>query len=291
MVYSVFLDPECVEEACEGGRTTLVSMLRGFLQNCLIAETKGSWRVGPELRDAVSKVPDQEIRLQLGVLLEILAKRNRFKEAICCDPEDYESPIAELAAQDLDNPDIDHFVFRSGHNTQNPKTSNANSYDLSGFCARRSESVQATTVAGESIRFEKIFDRFFRRLVRLSDEVTIIDYMCGRKFGENYYKNIPLWAEELEKLDRSFIFRLVTEIIAPRDEQSLRHRLDEVFDGTLVCWKLHCFDRGTLPHERFFITDSFTIDIGRGIDLVNPNTQLNRDLKIGLSDTPTLPKF
>lgn len=289
MIFCVFIDPDCLAEAEAEGPIaggSLIALFQAALQNCFVAETKGSWRVGGDLRAAVEAISDQDLRKKLTELLVALATRNRFEEVIECDEGDLDTPVGDLAVADVENGDLDHLILCSSRILDHHKVSSLATYPVSGFSSARSEAMEGRTIAPDSLTFEQIFAQRFARLIRLSHKIAIVDYKLGHDFSGNYFENLALWATSLKETGRPLEFLLVTECKSPGIERSIRDRLSEVFDDCSVNWILK--SEGDLPHERFLITPGFAVDIGRGVDLINPRTMKNRDLKIGICGMPSV---
>jgi len=87
MVFYVYLQSSAITDAASAGAhgmQNLISILRGFLQNCCLAEFYDD-RTRSEIKAAVEKLPEDFDRASLKKVLAQLAKRNRF--VYCLEPD------------------------------------------------------------------------------------------------------------------------------------------------------------------------------------------------------------
>lgn len=293
MVYCVFLDPSCIEEADQAGEfgyATLFEIMLGLLQNCYLADTK-AWTVGPALRNAIESISDQDARLRASELLAIFEKRKRFLNVIDCDSEDQTTACGEVAIGNWQNPLVDHLILGREVFRPLPKTSTLPTYSLSGFSLRRSESVQGKSVARGHYDFSQIFSQYFRRIIQSSAHVKIIDPIVGSNFNDNYSVNLRLWIEQLKSLETPIRIELHTECGRKRSDnlRDLKESIVADCDRSNITFSVVPYGPYQLPHERFIVSSDFTLVIGRGLDLIDPLDRKNRDLFVGFASPPFLP--
>ena len=87
MVFYVYLQSSVIRDAAAAGphgMQNLISILRGFLQNCCLAEFWDD-RTRAEIKTAVDDMPEDFDRAALKKVLTQLAKLNRF--AYCLEPD------------------------------------------------------------------------------------------------------------------------------------------------------------------------------------------------------------
>lgn len=291
MVYCVFLDPACIEEADqvgEFGYATLFEIMLGLLQNCFLADTK-SWSVGGSLSNAVQKIQDQDARKRAIELLVLFQNRNRFLDVIECDADDVETPCGAVAVADWENPRLNHLILGRDIFQDLPKTSTLPTYPMGGFSRERSESVYGKTVRRGHYSFSQIFAQHFACIVRESSVIKLIDPVAG-EFTANYVHNIPLWINELDDLGTGVSVELHTAFKEPRNFTRLGEFISDHCRDSSISFKIVPYLPKELPHERFLIASHFTLVIGRGIDLVDPADMRNRDLFISHAVPPTLPQ-
>lgn len=290
MVYCVFLDPSCIDEAeqaGEFGHAALFEILLGLLQNCFLAETK-SWTVALGLAKAVEGIQDQDARKRALEILALFQTRSRFLDVIECADNDYETPCGSLAVDDWKNPRLDHLILGRDVFQSLPKTSTLSTYPSSGFSLQRSESVVGKTVRRGQHDFTQIFSLYFACIVRESSVIRLIDPIAGR-FGENHFHNILLWIEEVDRLRSDISIELHTEFEDSNNFSRLSSFISEKCEGSGICFTVIPYNKDQLPHERFLVANHFTLVIGRGIDLVDPKTLRNRDLFVSHAVPPVLP--
>ena len=88
MIFYVYMDPKVLSTENlqhKYAMQTFIGILRGFLQNCFIAEFE-DYRIQEAIKIQVKKLPNNAGRKEIKTLLATLMKRNRF---IYCIIPDY----------------------------------------------------------------------------------------------------------------------------------------------------------------------------------------------------------
>ena len=108
MIFYVYLEPEVISVAKEDGPYAMqcfISILRGFLQNCFIAEFE-DYRVQQAIKEQVAALPNTFDRTVIKKLFAALAKRNRFIYCLVSDEgsrrDDVACVLEQAAAAFLD---------------------------------------------------------------------------------------------------------------------------------------------------------------------------------------------
>lgn len=284
MIFCVFLDPESIRQsAAQGdlGADHLIGVLRALLENCLLAETT-DWQVGGELKEVVKAIEEPNLRMRAIALLEKFATRNRFADFLEPLESNADALPAAVALANRDHPSLDAILTESPepHPPGRTEVIPIGRFNGSDFAANRSHSSRGRTLPNGEMQAAEFFEAFFSKLTLVSlPKWEVCDYALGESgFGENYFHNLRWWIEFLARSDEPIEFVVHTQ---GRQNQRIQNRLDELSEGTFVRSrvKIHEF----LPHERYLITGAFVLNIGRGIDLIDPHTQRNRDIHISIA--------
>jgi len=283
MIFCVFLDPESVRQAAaqgELGADHLIGVLRALLENCLLAETT-DWQVGTELKDAVKAIEEPNLRMRAVALLEKFATRNRFADFLEPLESNADALPAAVALANRDHPSLDAILTESlePHLTGRAEVIPIGRFNGSDFAANRSQNSRGRTLPQGQMQAAEFFEAFFSKLTLVSlPKWEVCDYYLGQNFNDNYFHNLQWWIEFLAKSEEPIEFVVHTQ---GHLDQNIQNRLDELCDGTSVRARVKTHD--SLPHERYLITSAFVLNIGRGIDLIDPHTQKNRDIHISIA--------
>lgn len=284
MIFCAFLDPESIRHsAAQGdlGADHLVGVMRALLENCLLAETT-DWQVGAQLKDAVKAIQEPNLRKRAASLLEDMAKRNRFADILEPPDENPEASPAAVALANRDHPALDVILTESPapHPPGRAEVVPIGRFNGSDFAANRGRAGRGVTLREGEMQAGAFFETFFikLRLARLP-KWEVCDYALGTSgFGENYFHNLRWWVGFLAKSGDPVEFLVHTQGSLL---QNIQNRLDDLCDGTSVQARVKIHE--SLPHERYLITRAFVINIGRGIDLMDPRTQQNRDIHLSIA--------
>jgi hypothetical protein len=284
MIFCVFLDPETIRRsAAQGdlGADHLIGVLRALLENCLLAETT-DWQVGGELKDAVKAIEEPNLRMRAVALLEKFATRNRFADFLEPIESNADALPAAVALANRDHPSLDAILTESPepHSPGRTEVIPIGRFNGSNFAANRSQSTRGRTLPQGEMQATEFFEVFFSKLRLVSlPKWEVCDYAIGDTgFGENYFHNLRWWIEFLAQSEEPIEFVLHTQ---GHLRQNIQNRLDELCEGTSVRARVKIHE--SLPHERYLITSAFVFNIGRGIDLIDPHSQRNRDIHLSLS--------
>lgn len=284
MIFCVFLDPESVRKLSSMGglgADALIGILRVLLGNCLLAETT-DWRTGQELREAVQKIANQDVRARVSALLEGFWRRSRFVAILEHEDGDEDVSTAAVALRNRSHAFLDAIItetpgpFPAGRAEVTP----AESFHGSDFAARCQQAGCGLALAEGSIQPADFFTKHLSRLVLVEGKFEIYDRVIGRAFSDNFFENLPHWVDFLKQADHGIELAIHTE---GGHTQSVQDRLNILCEGTKLTPKVVRRDDGSLPHERFLKTPAFILNLGRGIDLFDPHTGRNRDLHITFS--------
>ncbi len=290
MIYCAFLDPKsvCKLSSMSGlGADALIGILRVLLGNCLLAETT-DWRTGPELREAVKKIANQDVRARVSALLEAFWRRSRFVAILEHEYGDEEAPTAAVALRNRSHAFLDAIItetpgpFPEGRAEVTP----AESFHGSNFAARCQQASCGLALAEGAIQAADFFNCHLSKLLLVEGKFEIYDRVAGRDFGSNFFHNLPLWVDFLKQAEHDIELAIHTE---GRQIQPIQKHLEELCEDTQIKPTVIRHEDGSLPHERYLKTPAFVLNLGRGIDLFEPHTGRNRDLHMTFSPRVSLP--
>ncbi|MFC1452075.1 hypothetical protein ACFLSJ_01870 [Verrucomicrobiota bacterium] len=294
MVFYVYMQPEVVTEAKEGGPyavQALIAILRGFLQNCCIAEFD-DYR--DSLKTAVNALPEDFNRTELKTVLSKLARLHRF---IYCLEADYMSgqPWTDQALQQSRACLIDLLLLEAAAQDRRPdgdaEVCGLATYQNTEFERNRFEvaSDGKTFSPGEYGETDFLDIVFLKILRNARGDIVVYDCILGEKFGDNF-----------EHTMKEF-FRWIERILPDPNECSLaihcgtpKKATPAHIKGQLASWRtgrvanmrvqIHYYKavdgKSLMPHQRFILTDQFAVEVDRGFDFLDRKTHRNRDVSL-----------
>jgi hypothetical protein len=283
MIFCAFLDPDSIRKASglgEVGMDQLLGVLRDLLENCLLAETT-DWQVGSELKEAIKAIPDTDLRKKAASILETFANRNRFASFLDPNGTSMNMSVAAVALANRDHAALDVIVTEvpPPYPEGRAEITSVTRFNSSQFASNRSRSARGITLHGGEFLAGQFFQEHFSRLLLVVEKFEIWDYAIGKYgFGGDYYPNLKWWIGFLSQADSDVELTIHT---VGNQQSAIQRCLDLLCQDTCVRPMAEIHDK--LPHERYLVTNAFTFDIGRGIDLIDPNTGMNRDIRIALS--------
>lgn len=258
-------------------------LFQALLQNCLLAEVAGTWRLGAELKDAVKEIKNQDVRKKMVAILERLADPNncRFTEIVTGFEEDYDSTIAEMLATQSENDELDLIVSESDVDDGTVESTAIVNFNQSNFSTvRSSRAVSGLTYAPGSRTAEPLLNEAFGRLLKHTDRLEIYDRVIGLSFGGNFHEALGHWCTFFKSKSGALSLTLHT---TGNQVDAVQRKLDEdLEDRDDVSAKVVGHLEEDQPHERFLRGGGFTLNIGRGVDLFDRDGNC-RDVKISLS--------
>lgn len=302
MIFYVFLDPEVIGFANQLGGLGLQSLngiLRGFLQNCFIAEFI-DYRIQQSIKDQINALPEIYERTIIKKLFTALQKRNRFIYCLIPDHSGKKSDVQCCIEQAISS-FIDLLLLKQIPSDipipPGIEVTTLDSYQNCDFECNRSLLASNGRTLREGDLDEKDFlDQNFMKALRYASRIEICDRLFGRKFGDNYLhttKIMLLWLEEVlsDPNNCTLIFHSgkPDETFGP-DIDFIRAQISGLRRGRLTSLQIqlvlydHEIPDKCLPHERFIFTDQIAFEIGRGMDFIDRKTRKNRDISIGIKD-------
>src|SRR6266542_2892069 len=289
MFFYVYLQPEVISVAQKNGALglqVLISILRGFLQNCCLAEFE-NYRVQPAIAEKVERLDDNYDRKIIKELFRVMEKRNRF---IYCLPnhEEAESEV-ECAKDQAEEAMLDLLLLVDEDDEfEMIEVATLFDYQHSEFEVVRSKLVaEGLTLAADALAGKEMLDRYLKKALRYASSIVVCDRLFGEKYAGNYEYSAKVlfqWLEQALADPASCAFTFHCGEPDPdagaRDLDTMRRELTGFKVGRLVGFRLKLQLYGTdtrdfLPHQRFIITDQLAIAVDPGMDFMNPRTGRN----------------
>jgi hypothetical protein len=287
MIFVVAVEPDCIPSCLalgDLGEDQIVGVFEALLQNCLLAETTGSWRLSAALTDTVKAVTSVSIRKRLTAILETLLSPTtncRFVEAIQGYEVDYESTILEILASQGNNSELDAIITSELIQCTTVDSVKITEFNRSNFARERSRLASSSIVyAPKDIQAADLLNEVFHRVIKYSDKIEIYDRQMGISMGGNYHEAIEHWCQFFASFDRKLSLHVHT---TSNQAAATKRKFAEHLSNTKVQLSVYAHDEEAQPHDRFLRSCGFTFDIGRGVDLFD-RSGFCRDVKIGLSD-------
>jgi len=293
MYFYVFLQPELFEEAAEDGEDAaqhLLAVLSGLLQNCFLAVFEDD-RWGELVKEKLEIWPETMTRSSLKKILVRFKKRKRFLYSISPDYMGERSDVscvfeqAKAALLDL----ILVLASESDHPTlEGVEIATRRSYQHTSFESRRSDlAVHGKTCNKDEMAEAGFMEFHFAKALKYAEKVQFCDRVCGsRSLTQNFrytIRQLMAWLGGV--LSDPANCRVVFHMGQPKG-QGMNFILDEIRSfkrGPLsrTAIEVHFYEEAlpspTLPHQRFILTDQIALDVDRGLDFLDENTQRCRD--------------
>lgn len=299
MIFYVYLDPDIFSQAEDNapyGSQALIAALRGFLQYCCVMEFD-DYRVQEAIREKVEAMASSYDRKIITVLLETMAKRNRF---IYCLSPDYMTNKSDLETmfEQAEQTLIDLALLEAAPEEgaavpSSLQIATLENYQSSEFEKTRSHLAGVgSTPAPGSMGNEEFLNTHFLKGLKHAAKIEICDRVFGDRFGDNFRYTVQ---EMIKWLSTVLIDPSNTELHfhcgEPREctrdflISELEKSRDKHVEGLPV--HIHIYDttdnQNPLPPDRFIITDQVCLSIGRGMDFLDRNTGKNRDVSINIA--------
>ena len=294
MVFYVYIHPNVFKDAAESapyGMQILIGILRGFLQNCCVAEFEDERTYG-EIKGIVEDLPADFDRRTVKKLMVHLKKQNRF---IYCLEPDYlgEKSDLQCVSEQADRELIQLLLVSEGeeieHGEGDFELARLNTYNGGDFEEERSKVASGGLAPRDGdLHDNEFMDQHLLRALKHAGSIQMCDRIAGTKFGDNYEYTIHALIKWLgSHLADSSVCHLGFHF-----GQADGHKSSYI-QGELANYKSESLPPSTelkvgyysdLPHQRFIITDQFALEIDRGLDFLNRRTGKNRNVSINLKN-------
>lgn len=299
MLFYVYLDPnifsgDIVEN--DYAMQVLTSILRGFTQNCCIAEFE-DYRIQESINEQVNSLPDTFERKIIKSLLTKLSKRNRFIYCLVPDHSGGKKDILCVIEQAV-NCFLDLLLLKAlKDDIEYPKEieiATLTTYQRTVFENDRSSlSNNGRTFVNGELDEKNFLDWCFGKMLCYPSRIEICDRLFGSRFGDNFVYTVKTffrWLEPIIAEPESCKIVFHCEKPDGHTDHHIKTQLVSFKRGRLANLPMEIQfyqlpdSNKSLPHDRYIITDQIVIDFGRGLDFLDRNTKKNRDLTIGYKD-------
>ena len=303
MVFYVYFDPSVIAAAEEGGGyglQCLIAVLRGFEANCLLAEFDDYFVQGC-IEQRLNDLKDDNARKALKSLFATLNKRNRFVYVLVSHDGPPEVRVADALLQGK-SAELDLVMAERADSQPNPdniSTCNLMTYNTSPFEAERAAvSNGGRTFAAGSHAERDFLDWTLRKALKHCATIRVYDRLFGERFRGNYEcsaKAFIQWLETFVEAPYQVSIHIHCGLPGGNTDHFMQNKLSTFRRGRLVGMpvKIQFYkaadrfrdtgDHEALPHQRYLVTQQFALDLGRGMDFLDPNTLKNRDGKFGFA--------
>ena len=298
MFFYTYFDPESINVAEKHKiNSSLINLLRNWVANCIIFTFQDD-HLRQTISDNINKVTDPGDQKRIKSLFILLEKRNRFIYEILPDYEGRKTDIQCLAEQ-IDKLYIDFLLLETetlDDSSINKKIqySSITKYEHSNFEEMRSKiACFGMDFFGNEFDYKNFYERIFHKAMATANSVQIWDRLIGA-WGDNFKYNLRkfiYWLETITAMQETLQIEVHCEKPEGRLDETIISELESLLKGNIRNIHITFYEKRKLPHQRFIVTDQIALDIGRGIDLIDPKTKKNRDTSISLKDLLDLKKL
>lgn len=293
MFFYVFLQPEVfAESAADGEDATqnLAAILGGFLQNCFLAVFEDD-RWGPAVKEILEVWPENMTRRRVMSILVHFKKQKRF---LYCIKPDYAGirPDLDCVFDQATSIPLDIIlVIASEKKRSEPvgvEVVTRRTYQTSAFEPKR----LILAVHGKTCRpgeMEEIafLNYHLAKALKYATEIHICDRVSGRtNLTDNFrytIRRLMAWLGGVLADPRSC--KIVFHMGQPsgQGEDFVIQEISSFRRGPLshTPIEIHFYTESlpnpSLPHQRFILTNQISLNVDRGLDFLDKNTQKCRD--------------
>ena len=297
MVFYVYFDPAVITAVEQGGEFALqclIGVLRGFEANCLLAEYD-DYFVQEALKERLNNLQDDNARKDLKSLFATLGKRNRFAYCLESCGASIELRVADAFLQGK-RAELDLVLAANTTPHPNPDCIPACTlltYNTTSFEQERAAVANGGRTFAAGVRQELDFlDWTLRKALKYSTTIHLYDRLFGQKFSGNFEysaKTLLSWLEPF--VDDPGQIKLHIHCGKPvgNTDHFIQTQLASFRRGRLatmpITIQFYGATPGTevLPHQRYLVTHQVAIDLGRGLDFLDPQTHQNRSGKFSFA--------
>jgi hypothetical protein len=257
------------------------------------------YSVQEALRERLNDLHDDNARKVLKSLFATLDKRKRFVYSLASQDSPPETRVADALTQGAEA-ELD--LVLSEHTNKHPNPHNVPmcnlvAYNTTHFEADRiAASNCGRTFAAGSHAESDFLDWTLRKALKYCTTIQVYDRLFGEHFRGNFEYSAKVFIRWLETIvaDPSRVtLHIHCGLPSGNTDHFIKSKLDSFRRGRLATMPItvqfyRTADGEVLPHQRFVITDQFAIDLGRGMDCLDPKTRRNREGKFGFADPAEL---
>ncbi len=301
MVFCVYFDPNVIAAAESGGTYALqclIGILRGFEANCLLAEFD-DYFVQEALRERLNELQDDNARKALKSLFATLDKRKRFVYSLESRDAPPESRVPDVLLQGA-QAELDLVLSENSDTHPNPHkipTCSLVTYNTTHFEAERAAASNGgRTFAAGSHAESDFLDWTLRKALKHCTSIQVYDKLFGERFRGNFEysaKAFIRWLETFVADPSQVALYIHCGLPGGNTGHFIQNQLTSFRRGRLATMPItvqfyKTADGEDLPHQRYLITHQVAIDLGRGMDCLDPGTQRNREGKFGFASPDEL---
>ena len=298
MYFNVYFDPQVISVANAAGDLglqSLTAILRGFLQNCFIAEFD-EYLIQPEIQAELELLPATSDRSTLMKIIKKMVLDNRFVYCLKMGGNvDSLSALLVPANREL----VDLILVGQGDGDlsgmADTETATLATYQNSYFEDMRSKfASEGITLEQLSMGSSDFLNNHLRRALQHAQRIDIIDKLLLRKYKSNFKYSLGILFDWLnQNLRDPSNCKLVFHSTYKDDDEGndnlaeLHSDLQSLKTGNLtkLLIDLEIYDGDynySLPHDRFILTDQIAIGIPRGMDIFvrEDSTTMIRDVTL-----------
>lgn len=295
MFFYVFLEPKVFEEALADGEDAMqniAAILKGFLQNCFFAVFEdGRW--GLSIKEKLKDWPETSPRSHIKKILAHLKKQKRFLDCLKPDYVGLKSDLDCVFDQAL-SVRLDLLLMVASEERRSApagvEIASRRTYHDSAFEEKRSElAVYGKTCNPGEMKETEFLEFHFAKALKYATEIHLCDRVCGRNnLADNFrytIRKLMAWLGTI--LDHPSNCRIVFHLGQPRghgmdfviNELSSFRSRSRALSGAVT--EVHFYGEELpdpkLPHQRFILTNQVALNVDRGLDFFDKNTQKCRD--------------
>lgn len=294
MVYYVFLDPALISVASqhgEAGLSSFVSLLGALDENCCVAEFD-DWRVTPALKAqlAAHVAEGTDWSKRIKVLLSRLEKQRRFIVVLTAPEQHPLISDAAAAAQHAESAELDALLTEEAVTPAGGSAHVIGLFDFAGSHfdqARRRHAVHGVNLAGNEHSSAEFYEKFLSKILQHAVSVEFLDRLFGDKYADHFKFTLRAIVREfaLNRNDGA-TSQFIVHTDASDRVAHCRIEVDQFHADIRVAVEAYGKDgeKSRLPHQRYLLTDQFAIDIGRGLDLFDKDSNRNRDVSLSFKN-------
>lgn len=271
----------------------MVQILNNIKSNCfLIAYKNGKWN--EHVKKYVKMVPEPMLRKKI---LSILTYYKKRKMLIYELPIESNNDFQQYVKHNLDEIDAAIVSKKEINNKLYSKFFAISEYIISNF----EENRLSTAFNGKSFKSDEVdqtafLNQVFYKALKYSKQIDICDRQMGRSlFTSNYQYTVKIFLGWLKKI----LYNSCTLISFHIDHPGVKGKHSTVEDHIKNEFKKICMHtkfkniriflyhktaNNILPHNRFIVTDQICLSIERGMDFLNDNNSLCRDVDVNYKD-------
>jgi hypothetical protein len=152
---------------------------------------------------------------------------------------------------------------------------------------RSRHATHGVTLEGDEHSSAEFYAKFLRKILRHAGSVEFLDRLFGEKYGDHFKFTLRTIVREFaSNRHDGAAAKFVVHTDASDRVAHCRIEVDQFHADIRVAIEAYGKDgeKSRLPHQRYLLTDQFVIDIGRGLDLFDKDSNRNRDISLSFKN-------